>query len=486
MDAVAMRFEDVCGVEDLDGFDVEVVDPQYAPPAPSTGEDARRQARQVQELAEKAAEAAKAMQMALEGDFDLTEDDLKLLEKARAEEAARKTSASRAASRARKPRAAAASGSSTSSAAAVGAKGSTRSRRARRAVAAGAVASDVAKPAETTKARRRRTPPGGLSTTTDSVRIYLKDIGKHKLLNAEEEIELSLQIQDLLVCERSFEALETDLGRPPNDAEWAAALEMESEEELDHRLKKGRMAKNRMVNANLRLVVSIAKKYLNRGMTFQDLIQEGSIGLIRGAEKFDPSRGYKFSTYAHWWIRQAVTRSIADQSRTIRLPVHLFEIMSRIKKQTKQLQTDLGRTPVDEEVAEAMGMPVKKLQAIYKAAQLPLSLESPMGGGSSKAEGEVRTLEETIEDQTMETPEDTAARRLLQDDLDNVLSTLNVREHNVLRLRYGLDDGRVKTLEEIGSRFKVTRERIRQIEAKALRKLRQPSRNAVLCEYLDQ
>jgi RNA polymerase primary sigma factor len=265
-----------------------------------------------------------------------------------------------------------------------------------------------------------------------------------------------------------------------SDTEWAAGLGMELDA-FKGRLARARAGKHQMVQANLRLVVSIAKNYLNRGMSFQDLIQEGSLGLIRGAEKFDHRRGYKFSTYAHWWIRQAITRSIADQSRTIRLPVHLFEILSRIKKTTKVLDDELGREPTDAEVAEAMGMTVEKIQMIYKASQAPLSMEHLMGGSS---DNENLKLEDTIEDETLATPEDTSVRGLLREDMENVLNTLSPRERDVLRLRYGLDDGKVKTLEEIGNVFHVTRERIRQIEAKALRKLRQPSRNLVLSDYL--
>jgi RNA polymerase primary sigma factor len=243
-------------------------------------------------------------------------------------------------------------------------------------------------------------------------------------------------------------------------------------------LEEGKRAKNLMIQANLRLVVSIAKRYANKSMSFQDLIQEGCVGLIRGAEKFDFKRGYKFSTYAHWWIRQAVTRSISDQSRTIRLPVHLFEIISRMSKIERRMVMKLGRDPTTEELSVAMDMTPEKINQIKKASLVPISLNQSVN------EDDKRTVEETLIDDYTENPNDATGKVLLKEDLENVLNTLNPRERDVLRLRYGLDDGRVKTLEEIGNVFSVTRERIRQIEAKALRKLRQPSRNGVLREYL--
>ena len=312
--------------------------------------------------------------------------------------------------------------------------------------------------------------------TEDSIRVYLQEIGRIRLLRPDEEIELARKIADLLHLEELAAQFESDNGREPDNKEWAALVEMPLIR-FRRRLMLGRRAKEKMVQSNLRLVVSIAKKYMNRGLSFQDLIQEGSLGLIRAAEKFDHEKGYKFSTYATWWIRQAITRAIADQSRTIRLPVHLYETISRIKKTTKVLSQEFGRKTTEEEIAESMEMTIEKLRFIAKSAQLPISLETPIGKEEDSRLGDF--IEADIEN-----PEQDVAKNLLREDLEGVLATLSPRERDVLRLRYGLDDGRMKTLEEIGQIFDVTRERIRQIEAKALRKLRHPNRNGVLKEYI--
>jgi RNA polymerase primary sigma factor len=312
--------------------------------------------------------------------------------------------------------------------------------------------------------------------TEDSIRVYLQEIGRIRLLRPDEEIELARKIADLLHLEELAAQFEVDSGHLPDNKEWASLVEMPLIK-FRRRLMLGRRAKEKMVQSNLRLVVSIAKKYMNRGLSFQDLIQEGSLGLIRAAEKFDHEKGYKFSTYATWWIRQAITRAIADQSRTIRLPVHLYETISRIKKTTKTLSQEFGRKPTEEEIAESMEMTIEKLRFIAKSAQLPISLETPIGKEEDSRLGDF--IEADIEN-----PEQDVAKNLLREDLEGVLATLSPRERDVLRLRYGLDDGRMKTLEEIGQIFDVTRERIRQIEAKALRKLRHPNRNGVLKEYI--
>ncbi|EMI09904.1 RNA polymerase sigma factor RpoD [Anoxybacillus salavatliensis] len=279
-------------------------------------------------------------------------------------------------------------------------------------------------------------PPG--VKINDPVRMYLKEIGRVPLLSAEEEIELAKRIE-------------------------------QGDEE----------AKRRLAEANLRLVVSIAKRYVGRGMLFLDLIQEGNMGLIKAVEKFDYRKGYKFSTYATWWIRQAITRAIADQARTIRIPVHMVETINKLIRVQRQLLQDLGREPSPEEIAEEMDLTPEKVREILKIAQEPVSLETPIG------EEDDSHLGDFIEDQDATSPAEHAAYELLKEQLEDVLDTLTDREENVLRLRFGLDDGRTRTLEEVGKVFGVTRERIRQIEAKALRKLRHPSRSKRLKDFLE-
>ncbi|MEM9540782.1 MAG: RNA polymerase sigma factor RpoD [Cyanobacteria bacterium P01_E01_bin.42] len=339
-----------------------------------------------------------------------------------------------------------------------------------------AVTTTTEKAPKKSPASRRKEQTKKKPYTEDSIRVYLQEIGRIRLLRAEEEIELARKIAELLEFERVREDLADNRDEEPSDREWAEAVGIEYPK-FRRRLFEGRRAKDKMVQSNLRLVVSIAKKYMNRGLSFQDLIQEGSLGLIRAAEKFDHAKGYKFSTYATWWIRQAITRAIADQSRTIRLPVHLYETISRIKKTTKILSQEMGRKPTEEEIATRMEMTIEKLRFIAKSAQLPISLETPIGKEEDSRLGDFIEADG-------ETPEDQVSKSLLREDLENVLDTLSPRERDVLRLRYGLDDGRMKTLEEIGQIFNVTRERIRQIEAKALRKLRHPNRNSILKEYI--
>ena len=272
----------------------------------------------------------------------------------------------------------------------------------------------------------------------DPVRMYLKEIGKVPLLTAEEEVELARRMAD-----------------------------------------GDESAKKRLAEANLRLVVSIAKRYVGRGMLFLDLIQEGNLGLIKAVEKFDYEKGFKFSTYATWWIRQAITRAIADQARTIRIPVHMVETINKVSRVSRQLLQELGREPQPEEIAEAMELPVERVREIMKISQDPVSLETPIG------EEEDSHLGDFIQDENVAVPADAATQTVLKEQLEEVLETLTEREQKVLKLRFGLEDGRARTLEEVGKEFDVTRERIRQIEAKALRKLRHPSRSKKLKDYLD-
>ncbi|MCR5701850.1 MAG: RNA polymerase sigma factor RpoD [Lachnospiraceae bacterium] len=300
----------------------------------------------------------------------------------------------------------------------------------------------------------------------DPVRMYLKEIGKVPLLSADEEIELAKEMEAGDIAAAQLE-------------EMGDELDIEAAEELKAIVAKGDYAKKKLAEANLRLVVSIAKRYVGRGMLFLDLIQEGNLGLIKAVEKFDYRKGYKFSTYATWWIRQAITRAIADQARTIRIPVHMVETINKLIRVSRQLLQELGREPSPEEIAEEMEVPVERVREILKISQEPVSLETPIG------EEEDSHLGDFIQDENVPVPADAAASTLLREQLVEVLSTLTEREQKVLRLRFGLDDGRNRTLEEVGREFNVTRERIRQIEAKALRKLRHPSRSRKLRDYLE-
>ena len=317
--------------------------------------------------------------------------------------------------------------------------------------------------------------PEGVSIE-DPVRMYLKEIGKVPLLTAEEEIELAQKMETGAVAKEKIAILEKRV----DGADEAEAEELRQEiRNLQRDLDAGDDAKKRLAEANLRLVVSIAKRYVGRGMLFLDLIQEGNLGLIKAVEKFDYCKGFKFSTYATWWIRQAITRAIADQARTIRIPVHMVETINKLIRVSRQLLQELGREPLPEEIAEEMNLPVERVREILKISQEPVSLETPIG------EEEDSHLGDFIQDDNVPVPADAAAFTLLKEQLVEVLGTLTEREQKVLRLRFGLDDGRARTLEEVGKEFNVTRERIRQIEAKALRKLRHPSRSRKLKDYLD-
>ena len=318
--------------------------------------------------------------------------------------------------------------------------------------------------------------PEGVSVE-DPVRMYLKEIGKVPLLSADEEIELAQKMEAGSVAVEKIPLLKERLAETGDEQEKEEIQAEIKALQLD--VDRGSDAKKRLAEANLRLVVSIAKRYVGRGMLFLDLIQEGNLGLIKAVEKFDYRKGYKFSTYATWWIRQAITRAIADQARTIRIPVHMVETINKLIRVSRQLLQELGREPTPEEIAEEMKMPVERVREILKISQEPVSLETPIG------EEEDSHLGDFIKDDNVPVPADAATFTLLKEQLEEVLGTLTEREQKVLRLRFGLEDGRARTLEEVGKEFNVTRERIRQIEAKALRKLRHPSRSRKLKDYLE-
>ena len=303
----------------------------------------------------------------------------------------------------------------------------------------------------------------------DPVRMYLKEIGKVDLLTSEQEVALAQTMVAGQEAKAQLEEMEAE----------GIELPAEARKEMEKLIKAGERAKQNLAEANLRLVVSIAKRYVGRGMLFLDLIQEGNLGLIKAVEKFDYTKGYKFSTYATWWIRQAITRAIADQARTIRIPVHMVETINKVIRVSRQLLQELGHDPSPEEISEEMNMPVDKVREILKIAQEPVSLETPIG------EEEDSHLGDFIPDEDASEPSEAASFTLLKEQLVDVLSTLTPREEKVLKLRFGIEDGRTRTLEEVGKEFNVTRERIRQIEAKALRKLRHPSRSKKLKDFLN-
>ena len=303
----------------------------------------------------------------------------------------------------------------------------------------------------------------------DPVRMYLKEIGKVDLLTSEQEVALAQAMVAGQEAKAQMEEMEAEGIELPEDAR----------KEMEKLIKAGERAKQNLAEANLRLVVSIAKRYVGRGMLFLDLIQEGNLGLIKAVEKFDYTKGYKFSTYATWWIRQAITRAIADQARTIRIPVHMVETINKVIRVSRQLLQELGHDPSPEEISEEMNMPVDKVREILKIAQEPVSLETPIG------EEEDSHLGDFIPDEDASEPSEAASFTLLKEQLVEVLSTLTPREEKVLKLRFGIEDGRTRTLEEVGKEFNVTRERIRQIEAKALRKLCHPSRSKKLKDFLN-
>jgi RNA polymerase primary sigma factor len=339
----------------------------------------------------------------------------------------------------------------------------------------------------------------------DPVRLYLQEIGRVALLTAEEEAEMARRIADatmaseILLGQEAQQSLLADDQAAPDERMPAIerrdreALAVQGEKaacafcqdrplrraELEEVVERGDQARKRLTEANLRLVVSVAKRYIGRGMSLLDLIQEGNVGLLRAVEKFDHSKGYKFSTYATWWIRQAITRALADQARTIRIPVHMVEMINRLSRASRRLQQFLGRDPTPQELADEVGLPMDKVLAILKTSMEPISLEMPVGQEDDSHLGDF------IEDQKIREPDDEASRKLLREQLRQVLDSLSDREREVLSMRFGLQDGHIRTLEEVGQAFGVTRERIRQIEVKALRKLRHPTRSKKLRDYLE-
>ncbi len=337
-------------------------------------------------------------------------------------------------------------------------------------------ASDVSLPkvrttarAAKAKARKRNAEANVTMLTGDPVRMYLKEIGKVPLLTAAEEIDLAMKIEAGVAATEELEKAEED----------GIELERREKRRLSRIEQVGLDAKQQLIEANLRLVVSIAKRYVGRGMLFLDLIQEGNLGLIRAVEKFDYTKGFKFSTYATWWIRQAITRAIADQARTIRIPVHMVETINKLVRIQRQLLQELGREPTPEEIGKEMGLPAERVREIQKISQEPVSLETPIG------EEEDSQLGDFIEDDAAVVPPDAASFSMLQEQLQKVLDGLAERERKVISLRFGLEDGHPRTLEEVGREFGVTRERIRQIESKTLAKLRHPSRSSKLKDYLE-
>ncbi|NCS53445.1 MAG: RNA polymerase sigma factor, RpoD/SigA family [Microcystis aeruginosa G13-05] len=303
----------------------------------------------------------------------------------------------------------------------------------------------------------------------DTVGAFFKEMARYPLLNAEEEIELAHSVKFLMEAEEVRQKLQENLHRPPTKTEWAIALQLDNERQLENRLYRGRAAKRKMIRSNLRLVVSIAKRYLNRGVPFLDLIQEGAIGLNRAAEKFDPNKGYKFSTYAYWWIRQAITRTIANDARTIRLPIHIVEKLNKLKKAQRILKQDLQRNPNERELAEALEMTPEQLRQLLQLRRQSLSLNHRVG------KGEDTELVDLLEDDDLQLPEDKMNEMMMRQEIFAVLSdVLTEREKDVISLRYGLATSQPYTLEEVGGMFNLSRERVRQIQTKAMRKLRRP------------